>query len=208
MRSRRGMEIAAPAERPLLRLREPQARLPHDPSDAELVQAIVAGSRVAFEQLYGRYVRSVFGLAVRRLGDRELAEETTQEVFTALWRSAAGYRHERGPVSTWLYAIARNAIIDRARRRREPPLEYVEEEPSEDPGPDEQAESSWLAWRMHSALSHLPEREREVIELAYWSDLAQSEIAERLGIPLGTVKTRTRSALQRLASILEREEVR
>jgi RNA polymerase sigma-70 factor (ECF subfamily) len=208
VRSRRSMEIAASIERPLVRERAPQAALPPDPTDAELVQAIVAGSKVAFEQLYGRYVRSVYGLTLRRLGNRELAEETTQEVFTALWRSARGYRVDRGPVSTWLYAIARNAIVDRARRRREPPVEYVEEEPSDAPGPDEEAESSWVSWRMHSALSHLPEREREVIELAYWSGLAQSEVAERLGIPLGTVKTRTRSALQRLAGILEQEELR
>jgi RNA polymerase sigma-70 factor (ECF subfamily) len=208
LRSRKGMEIAAALDRPVVQPRERQATLPQDPTDAALVQAIVEGSPDAFEHLYRRYARSVFGLALRRLGDRELAEETTQEVFVALWRSARGYQRERGSVSAWLYAIARNAVVDRARHRREPPVEHVEEEPSEDPGPAEQAEASWVSWRMHSALSHLPEREREVIELAYWSGLAQSEVAERLGIPLGTVKTRTRSALQRLADILEQEELR
>jgi RNA polymerase sigma-70 factor (ECF subfamily) len=202
------MEIAASVQRPPLRTRAGEAPLPRDPTDVELVHAIGDGSRVAFEQLYGRYVRSVFGLALRRLGDRGLAEETAQEVFVALWRSAGGYRRERGPVSAWLYAVTRNAIIDRARRRREPPLELGDEAPSNDPGPDEQAESSWVSWRMHRALAQLPDTEREVIELAYWSGLAQSEVAERLGIPLGTVKTRTRSALQRLADVLEREELR
>ncbi|MGZ4385723.1 MAG: RNA polymerase sigma factor [Gaiellaceae bacterium] len=202
------MEVATPLERPIAQPRLPRPTPSGDPSDLELVQGIVDGSRVAFEQLYGRYVRSIFGLALRKLGDREMAEEATQEVFTALWRSARSYQRERGPVTAWLYAIARNAIVDRARRRRDTPVEFIEEEPSGEPGPADQAESSWVSWRMHRALSQLPAREREVIELAYWSGLAQSEVAEYLDIPLGTVKTRTRSALQRLADILEQEEIR
>ncbi|MGZ4410968.1 MAG: RNA polymerase sigma factor [Gaiellaceae bacterium] len=202
------MEVATPLERPIAQPRLPRPTPSGDPSDLELVQGIVDGSRVAFEQLYGRYVRSIFGLALRKLGDREMAEEATQEVFTALWRSARSYQRERGPVAAWLYAIARNAIVDRARRRRDTPVEFIEEEPSGEPGPADQAESSWVSWRMHRALSQLPAREREVIELAYWSGLAQSEVAEYLDIPLGTVKTRTRSALQRLADILEQEEIR
>ncbi|MGZ4359200.1 MAG: RNA polymerase sigma factor [Gaiellaceae bacterium] len=202
------MEVATPLERPIAQPRLPRPTPSGDPSDLELVQGIVDGSRVAFEQLYGRYVRSIFGLALRKLGDREMAEEATQEVFTALWRSVRSYQRERGPVAAWLYAIARNAIVDRARRRRDTPVEFIEEEPSGEPGPADQAESSWVSWRMHRALSQLPAREREVIELAYWSGLAQSEVAEYLDIPLGTVKTRTRSALQRLADILEQEEIR
>jgi RNA polymerase sigma-70 factor (ECF subfamily) len=81
----------------------------------------------------------------------------------------------------------------------------VPDQVSADPGPDEQTEQTWVAWRVHRALEELPEREREVIALAYWSGLSQSEVAEFLGIPLGTVKTRTRAALQKLADVLDEE---
>jgi RNA polymerase sigma-70 factor (ECF subfamily) len=100
--------------------------------------------------------------------------------------------------------VARNAIVDRGRARPEPPAD-APEEASGEPGPPDRAEQSWIAWRVHRALEELPEREREVIALAYWSGLSQSEIAEFLGIPLGTVKTRTRAALQRLSELLEGE---
>jgi RNA polymerase sigma-70 factor, ECF subfamily len=181
-----------------------QPRMPLVCSDAELITRTGAGDRDAFEKLYKRYARPVFGLALRRLGDRSRAEEALQETFTSVWRSASTYRPERGPGAPWLYGVARNAIVDRTRVRHEPPAE-VPDEPSLDAGPDEQAEGSWTAWRVHRALEALPEREREVVALAYWSDLSQSEVAERLGIPLGTVKTRTRAALAHLAEQLEGE---
>ena len=171
-------------------------------SDGELIQRAADGDRSAFELLYQRYARPVFGLALRRLGDRGRAEDAVQETFASIWRSARTYRPERGPGAPWLYAVARNAIVDRGRARPEPVAE-LPEEPSPDAGPADHAEQSWVAWRVHRALEELPEREREVIALAYWSGLSQSEVAEFLGIPLGTVKTRTRAALQRLAQILE-----
>ena len=99
---------------------------------------------------------------------------------------------------------ARNAIADRGRARSEPAAE-VPEEPSGEPGPPDQAEQNWVSWRVHRALGSLGEHERSLIELAYWGGLSQSEIANMLGIPLGTVKTRTRSALARLADALEEE---
>jgi len=170
-------------------------------SDGELIQRAAGGDRSAFEQLYRRYARPVFGLALRRLGDRGRAEDAVQETFASVWRSAASYRPERGPGAPWLYAVARNAIVDRARGRSEPPTE-VPDEPAREPSPAEQAEQGWVAWRVHRALEELPDREREVITLAYWSGLSQSEVAEFLGIPLGTVKTRTRAALMHLADLL------
>jgi len=170
-------------------------------SDGELIQRTAGGDRSAFEDLYRRYARSVFGLALRRLGDRGRAEDAVQETFASIWRSAASYRPERGAGAPWLYAVARNAIVDRARTRTDTPAD-VPDEPSPDVGPAERAELSWVSWRVHRALEELPEREREVIALAYWSGLSQSEVAEFLGIPLGTVKTRTRTALQRLAELL------
>ena len=171
-------------------------------SDGELLQRIAAGDRDAFEVLYRRFVRPVFTLALRRLGDRGRAEDATQETFTSIWRSASSYRPDRGPGSPWLYAVARNAIVDRARARSEAPTEVPDEAASE-PGPADEAERSWLTWRVHRAMQELPEHERPLLELAYWSGLSQSEIADFLNIPLGTVKTRTRSALSRLADVLE-----
>ncbi|HEX6491298.1 MAG TPA: sigma-70 family RNA polymerase sigma factor [Gaiellaceae bacterium] len=171
-------------------------------SDGELLERIGRGDREAFDVLYRRFVRPVFALALRRLGDRGRAEDATQETFTSVWRSARSYRPERGPGAPWLYAVARNAIVDRTRVRSEPPVE-APDEPSNEAGPSEEAERSWLAWRVHTSLQSLPEHERSLLELAYWGGLSQSEIAEFLDIPLGTVKTRTRSALGRLADSLE-----
>jgi RNA polymerase sigma-70 factor (ECF subfamily) len=198
------MELALdlPA-RPRARERQPPAA--EHCSDGELLQRIADGDREAFDVLYRRFVRPVFALALRRLGDRGRAEDATQEAFTSVWRSASSYRIERGPGAPWLYAVARNAIVDRTRARSEPPTD-VPDEASSEPGPPEEAERSWLAWRVHRALQDLPEHERPLLELAYWSGLSQSEIADFLNIPLGTVKTRTRSALSRLADTLEKLE--
>ncbi len=173
-------------------------------SDGELIQRTSKGDRAAYEKLYRRYARSVFGLALRRLGDRGRAEDAVQETFASIWRSAGTYRPERGPGAPWLYGVARNAIVDRSRSRAEPPAE-APDEASPDASPEERAEQAWTRWRVHRALEALPEREREVVALAYWSDLSQSEVAKRLDIPLGTVKTRTRSALQHLATLLDQE---
>ena len=179
-------------------------RISHVCSDGELIQRTGEGDRAAFDKLYRRYARPVFGLALRRLGDRGRAEDAVQETFVSIWRSASTYKPERGPGAPWLYGVARNAIVDRSRARHEPAAE-APDEPTLEPGPDDRAEQSWTQWQIHGALERLPEREREVIALAYWSELSQSEVAAQLGIPLGTVKTRTRSALMHLAEILEGE---
>jgi len=176
----------------------------NDCSDGELILRTADGDRGAFDLLYRRYSRPVFGLALRRLGDRGRAEDAVQETFASIWRAARSYRPERGPGAPWLYAVARNAITDRGRARSEPPME-IPDSPSPDAGPAERAESSWTAWRVHRALEELNENERKVIELAYWSGLSQSEVAESLNIPLGTVKTRTRAALSRLSVLLEED---
>ena len=184
------------------RRREPRPLPPQELSDGELLQRIGGGDREAFDTLYRRFVRPVFALALRRLGDRGRAEDATQETFASIWRSASSYKPSRGAGAPWLYAVARNAIVDRTRARTELPTEPPDE-PSSEPGPPERAEQSWLAFRVHGALQDLPEQERVLLELAYWGELSQSEIAEFLDIPLGTVKTRTRSALGRLADVLE-----
>ena len=178
----------------------------NDVTDGELIRRTGDGDHGAFEVLYRRYSRPVFGLALRRLGDRGRAEDAVQETFASIWRAARSYRPERGPGGPWLYAVARNAIIDRGRARNEPPAE-APDEASPELGPAERVEADWTAWRVHRALEELSPNERAVIELAYWSGLSQSEVAAYLGIPLGTVKTRTRAALARLADQLETEEL-
>jgi RNA polymerase sigma-70 factor, ECF subfamily len=174
-------------------------------SDGALIERVAAREREAFEALYARFARPVLGLALRRLGDRGRAEDSVQEVFAAVWRSASSYDRTRGPGGAWLYTIARNAIVDLQRRRVAPTVADPPEVVSTAPGPDEEAETSWNAWRVHRALETLPEQERSVIDLAYFSGLSQSEVAAFLRIPLGTVKTRTRSGLARLADALEGE---
>ena len=175
-----------------------------DLTDGELIERVGEGDGDAFDELYRRYTRPVLGLALRRLGDRGRAEDAVQEAFASIWRSARSYRRERGPVAPWLYTVARNAIADRGRARIEPPVEPVDT-PSDEAGPPERAEQSWVAWRVHRALEELPETERTVLELAYWGGLSQSEISDFLSVPLGTVKTRTRSGLRRLGQELEGE---
>lgn len=201
-----GLTLAFPAAIPQAEATE-SARTDVDrgePTDGDLLQRVAGGDAGAFELLYHRYSRPVFGLALRRLRDRMRAEDAVQETFTAVWRSARTYRPERGPGAPWIYTVARNAIVDRARHRSEPPSEVPDMALSE-AGPSEQAEIADASFRVHRALEDLSQSERDVIELAYWGGLSQSEVAEFLGIPLGTVKTRTRAALARLADVLEGE---
>jgi RNA polymerase sigma-70 factor, ECF subfamily len=207
MRKDKGdMELAIEVSQPRLRAVPPEpAPAPRDPSDAELLALVGERDREAFEILYGRYVRPVFGLALRRLGDRGHAEDAVQDAFAAIWRSASTYRPERGAAGGWVYTVARNAIVDRLRRKGPASDAELPELASAEAGPAQRAEDSDVAFRVHRALEELQPREREVIELAYWSGLSQSEVAEYLHLPLGTVKTRTRSGLARLASVLEGE---
>src|SRR3954452_24791113 len=136
------MEIALALPGPLPQRGEPATmRVVHaEPTtDGDLILRIGTGDRAAFEDLFRRYARSVFGLALRRLGDRGRAEDAVQETFTSIWRSAGSYKPERGPGAPWLYAVARNAIVDRARARTEIPAD-IPDEPSRDSGPADQAE--------------------------------------------------------------------
>lgn len=199
---------ALPAALPLEARRKPASSEPFvdDPSvsDGDLIRRVARRDANAFEALYRRFARPVFGLALRRLGDRMSAEDAVQDTFAAIWRSARTYKPDRGAGAPWLYAVARNAIVDRSRNRSEPTGEGPEL-PSDEPTPAERAETSYTSWRVHRALETLGQNEREVIELAYYGGLSQSEVADFLDIPLGTVKTRTRAGLGHLAELLEGE---
>ena len=177
-------------------------------SDEDLLE-LVAERRdeAAFDEFYGRYGRAVYAVVVRVTGDRAGSEDVVQQAFTNIWRAAAGYRRERGPATGWLFAIARNAAVDALRSRQAPSRWEVPDLPDDGPGPDERTSAAEEAFRIHAAVDTLPDNEREAIELAYFDGLSQSEVAARLEVPLGTVKTRTRRALARLADRLAAERV-
>ena len=172
-------------------------------SDGELLLRIAKGDADAFEEIYRRFGRPVLALTRRRLADAGTAEDATQKTFVSIWRSASSFRPERGTGSAWLFTVARNSIVDRARQRTDTAVGDTPEQPSSDPIPSEIAEQDSLAWEVHTALERLPAREQEILSLAYFSELSQTEIATRLELPLGTVKTRTRSGLSRMATLLE-----
>lgn len=152
--------------------------------------------------LYELYGAELYGFAFQRLRDRELAEETTQDVFTQAWRKARQFDPERGSVRTWLYGIARNAVVDTWRRSRARPA--LAEHPPEEPGAvEEPIEQALLRWQVRMALERLVPEHREVLQLSYFEGLTLREIAERTGLPLGTVKSRTSYALQNLRLALE-----
>lgn len=175
-------------------------------SDAELVARVRSRDRAALEVLYDRYARSVYSLALSILRDPGAAEEVTQELFLHVWQYPQLYDAACGPFGPWLLRSARNRAIDVLRRRtRERQLSWRLEmttHVSDQNDPDDTALQNEAEARVRQALAELDSGLRQVIELAYFGGLTQREIAERLGVPLGTVKTRVRTALQRLAAAL------
>ena len=197
--------------------------------DAALMRAVAGGSHDALAALYDRHGDAVFAAASRLTSDRGMAEEVVQETFLALWNRAETFDPELGSLAAWLHTIARNRTVDRLRAAgRRPgltPLSSVvggsggSEEPDADAldrvmasgmlvagsvperSPEMSAALDELRAALQAALAGMPDDERTVIVLAYGEDLTQSEIAERLGWPLGTVKTRTRRGLARLRDV-------
>jgi RNA polymerase sigma-70 factor, ECF subfamily len=158
----------------------------------------------ALSALYDRYTRTVYGVGLKILGNRSLAEDLVQEVFLKVWRSADTFDSSRGSFSTWLYRVTRSCALDlyrkRASRVRQVPdgAPHIAAARDSSAGPQEVVDESWLSWRVSRALEALDAPRREVIELAYFGGLSQREVSERTGVPLGTVKTRTASAFRRL----------
>jgi RNA polymerase sigma-70 factor, ECF subfamily len=176
-----------------------------EPTDEQLLAAVGRRELGALEALYERYQRLALGLARRMLGDEQAAEDVVQDVFLAVWRQAHLYRRERGAVKTWLLAMAHHRAIDRLRQRanldRAPdPLEDIED-PMVAPV-WEQALAQITVEEVASALGSLPPEQRETLELAYFGGRSQSQIAELQGVPLGTVKGRTRLGLEKLRGLL------
>jgi len=178
--------------------------------DVTLVHGMAAGDDRSLGALYDRWHAVVHGVVARVLRQPDDIEDVVEETFWQAWRQASRFDPARGAVQTWLLTIARSRALDRVRvlrRRRESPLEgddgevVVQQAAPGDPGLD--AEASERRRIVAAALSELPAEQRETLELGYYGGLSQSEIAERTGQPLGTVKTRMRSAMQKLRSRLQ-----
>src|SRR5215208_4228179 len=178
-------------------------------SDATLVERLPSDrSGDELRELYRRYAPELFGFATSALGDRELAEEVVQDVFAQLWRHANDYDKRRASVRTWLYAIARNRIIDAHRRAAVRPKRAEDERALEGAAEiDAALDQAVLRWQVTAALARLSPQHREVIRLAHYGGLTMREIADRAGVPLGTVKSRTSYALRSLRLILDEMEV-
>jgi RNA polymerase sigma-70 factor (ECF subfamily) len=163
-----------------------------------------AESEESMRALYRAYGPELYGFAVSALGDRGHAEELVQEVFTRVWRHAGSFDPERASFRTWLYGIARNAIIDLKRRQSVRPALAAHAPDDDERGKlDASLENALLRWQINSALARLTPEHRQVIRLAHFQGLTLREISERTGLPLGTVKSRTSYALRGLRLALE-----
>ena len=192
------------------------------PDDGVLVGLVADGDEIAFMTLYDRHADALFGTAVRFLRDRETAAEVLQDVFMAIWQRAGQYDPRAGSVFGWLLGIARNRAIDRLRAEARRPRSVHAWQSDSDPNdsvdlldwagrraggssegdPVVELDRSWTRALVRTTLAEMPPEERQVVVLAYDQALSQSEIADRLEMPIGTVKSRTRRALARLRSRL------
>ena len=181
----------------------------NDLPDDQLVALTAQGGRDAFGALYDRHGSSVYRLALYLLQDRTKAEEITQEVFLDVWLKATFFRPERGPFHAWLMAIAHHRAVDELRRNRrqrdvmaEAGMNAIIEERTRAITADEGAQHSEEAVIVRKSLEVLPSEQKQVVEMAYYQGLTQTELAQRLQQPLGTVKTRMRLAMQKLRTAL------
>jgi RNA polymerase sigma-70 factor (ECF subfamily) len=181
---------------------------PHQPDLAGLIRKVAAGDQQAFSALYSTTGKLVFGLVLRILGDPSVAEEVLFDVFTQVWRQAGRYDLNRGAPLGWLTTIARSRAIDRLRSEKQ----YQQnDELTEAAGqgrpaagdPETNTAISEMQRFVRGALNSLTVEQREVIELSYYSGMTQSEVASHLGLPLGTVKTRTRLGMIKLREVLK-----
>jgi RNA polymerase sigma-70 factor, ECF subfamily len=182
-----------------MRLRREHAHL----SDEAVIALIARSDGSALAELYDRYGRIAYGLALRVMRDQALAEDAVQDAFLDVWRSAGRFRPERSKASTWILTLVHRRAVDlvrREERRRFEPLEAAPE-----PSGEATDEIAWLGLeraRVREALRQLPDQQREALGLAYFDGYTQTELAERLGEPLGTIKSRMFNGLTRLREIL------
>jgi len=175
-------------------------------SDEAVVALVARSQEAALAELYDRYGAAAYALARRIVRDPALAEDAVQEAFLAVWRSAGGFVPERASAASWIMTLVHRRAVDlvrREQRRRADPL------PDDAPERTTEASAADAVWlrlereRVQAALQQLPDQQRETLELAYYGGFTQSELAERLGRPLGTIKTQMRAALASLGELME-----
>ena len=172
-------------------------------SDEALVALAARSEQSALAELYDRYGRPAYGLALRVVRDESLAEDAVQEAFLTVWRTAARFVPEKGKASTWILTLVHRRAVDVVRREQRRRADSLEQAP--EPGGGAADEEAWLRLqreRVQAALKQLPDQQREALELAYYGGFTQSELAERLGQPIGTIKSRMFTGLTRLRELL------
>jgi RNA polymerase sigma-70 factor (ECF subfamily) len=195
--------LAWPGTPAVVAMRKRHAHL----SDEALVALVARGDEDALAELYDRVGRIAYGLALRILRDERHAEDAVQEAFLQVWRSAATFRPERAKASTWILTLVHRRAVDlvrREERRQADPL--TDDAAATVEGAEQTDEAAWLRFereRVQTALKQLPDNQREALELAYYGGFSQSELAERLGVPLGTIKSRMFAGLARLRELLD-----
>ena len=198
--------LALPGSQHRFAMRKQHAHL----SDEALVALVARGDEDALAELYDRVSRIAYGLALRVLRDERHAEDAVQEAFLQVWRSAATFRAERAKASTWILTLVHRRAVDlvrREERRQADPL--TEDAAAAAQAPEQTEEAAWLRFereRVQTALKQLPDVQREALELAYYGGFSQSELADRLGVPLGTIKSRMFAGLARLRELLDDSE--
>ena len=183
-------------------MRKHQAHL----SEEALVALVARGDESALAELYDRVGRVAYGLAFRVLRDDRLAEDAVQEAFLGVWRTAAGFRAERAKASTWILTLVHRRAVDLVRREERRRADPLDDETRDSATSGSAEDAAWLGFereRVQGALRQLPDAQREAIELAYYGGYSQSELATRLGLPLGTIKSRMFSGLARLRELLD-----
>lgn len=178
-------------------------------SDEALVALAGRGDERALGELYDRHGAVAYGLALRVLRDAALAEDAVQEAFLAVWRGAAGYVAERAAARTWLLTLVHRRAVDVVRREERRRADTLDAAPERSAGEGSAADEAWLRLereRVQDALRALPDTQREALELAYYGGFSQSELADRLGVPVGTIKSRMFAGLARLRELLGETE--
>ena len=175
-------------------------------SDEALVALVARGDEDALAELYDRVSRIAYGLALRVLRDERHAEDAVQEAFLQVWRSAASFRADRAKASTWILTLVHRRAVDLVRREERRQTDPIQDDSAVGVAPEGTEEAAWLRFereRVQAALRQLPDVQREALELAYYGGFSQSELAERLGVPLGTIKSRMFAGLARLRELLD-----
>jgi len=194
--------LALPASQDRFAMRRHHAHL----SDEALVALVARSDEDALAELYDRVGRVAYGLALRVLRDERHAEDAVQEAFLQVWRSAATFRAERAKASTWILTLVHRRAVDLVRREERRQADPLTDDSAAGVAPEETEEAARLRFereRVQSALKQLPDVQREALELAYYGGFSQSELAERLGVPLGTIKSRMFAGLARLRELLD-----